>query len=377
MALFDELASGVPTVSAAEIERAFVSSHAAMAMALFVGPGIIAMVVEPIVFLLADRYPRAWFIRGGLTAMALASFASGLAPGPFALAAATSVLWLAIGASSSLAQATLMDRDPDNRAKTLARWTLLGLIGDLCAPAILAAMSIAGLSWREGYMIVGGLVGVWAIVAWLTPIDARASSEPDEPKRGLLATLRDALRDRTLIVWLFGLALCDLLDEILVVFTTIHVREALGGGPLAQSAIVATLIASGVLGLVVLERLLKTHDESRLLVAFSAACAVAVGAWIAAPNLVASLVLVIPVGATATVLYPLVASRVYSQRPEESGAVLAASHLFTPLGLALPFLIGALADRAGTYVALAVLVTQPIGLIVLTLATRRDALEKK
>ena len=363
------------SVAAPDIERAFATSHAMFAMFVFVGPGLVALVIEPLIFLAADRYPRAWFIRGGLTAMSIASFASGLAPGPFALAAATSVLWLAIGASSSLAQATLMDRDPANRARTLARWTLLGLIGDLCAPAVLAAMSIAGLTWREGYMIVGGIVGVWAIVAWLTPIDAPVIEEQtDEPKLGLLATLRDALRDRTLIVWLFGLALCDLLDEILVVFTTIHVRDALGGGQLAQSAIVATLIASGAIGLVILERLLKTHDESRLLVAFSAACAVALGAWIAAPNLAASLVLVIPVGATATVLYPLVASRVYAQRPEESGAVLAASHLFTPLGLALPFLIGALADRAGTYVALAVLVVQPIGLIVLTrtTATRRS-----
>ncbi len=374
--MFDELASGVSSVAAPDIERAFETSHAMFAMFVFVGPGIVALVIEPLIFLAADRYPRAWFIRGGLTAMSLASFASGLAPGPFALAAATSVLWLAIGASSSLAQATLMDRDPDNRAKTLARWTLLGLIGDLCAPAILAVMAIAGLTWREGYMSVGALVGVWAIVAWLTPIDTpRETEESEEPTRGLLATLRDVLRDRTLVVWLFGLALCDLLDEILVVFATIHVRDGLGGGQLWQSAIVATLIASGAIGLVVLERLLKKHDESRLLVAFSAACAVAVGAWIAAPNLVASLVLVIPVGATATVLYPLVASRVFAQRPEESGAVLAASHLFTPLGLALPFLIGALADHAGTYAALAVLVAQPVGLIVLVKVTAARKLD--
>jgi hypothetical protein len=42
--------------------------------------------------------------------------------------------------------------------------------------------------------------------------------------------------------------------------------------------------------------------------------------------------------------------------------VLAASHLFTPLGLALPFVLGVIADAAGIEIALAVLVIQPIAL---------------
>ena len=46
-------------------------------------------------------------------------------------------------------------------------------------------------------------------------------------------------------------------------------------------------------------------------------------------------------------------------------SVLAASHLFTPLGLALPWLVGALADAAGTTAALAVLAIQPLGLLLL------------
>jgi hypothetical protein len=51
--------------------------------------------------------------------------------------------------------------------------------------------------------------------------------------------------------------------------------------------------------------------------------------------------------------------------------VLAASHLFTPLGLALPFLIGVVADRAGMPVALALLLVQPLGLALLAAVSRR------
>ena len=51
--------------------------------------------------------------------------------------------------------------------------------------------------------------------------------------------------------------------------------------------------------------------------------------------------------------------------------MLAAGHLFTPLSLALPVLVGSVADHAGTTAALALLVAQPLGLVVLVAATRR------
>lgn len=341
---------------------------------LFVGPGIVALCIEPIIFLLADRYPRAWFIRGGLTALAIATVCAGLAPGPIALACAISVCWIATGAASSLAQATLIDRAPEHRAKTMARWTLLSLVGDLCTPALLAGLAALGLGWRAGYVIVGIALGGWAVVTWIVPIPHTAGGDDDEettePKLGLLAALRAALRDRVLVLWLFGVALCDLLDEIFVVFATLHVKGVLGGDTFAQSAVVATSMASGAIGLVLLEKLLAKHDERTLLVAFGGACACAFAAWICAPNVWSSIVLVIPVGATATPLYPLVAAQAFARRPESSGAVLAASHLFTPLGLALPFAIGALADHAGTYVALAALIVQPIGLVLLAIAMK-------
>ncbi len=344
---------------------------------LFVGPGIVALCIEPIVFLLADRHPRAWFVRGGLTVLAVATIAAGLAPGPLTLSCAISVMWVAIGSASSLAQATLVDRAPDQHAKTMARWTLLALIGDLCAPALLAGLGMLGLGWRQAFFAVGGLLGGWAVVTWIVPIPQVASADdgPDEPKLGLFAALGEALRDRTLMMWLFGLALCDLLDEILVVFATIHVRDALGGGTLAQSAVVGVCVGSGAIGLIVLEKLLANHDETTLLVGFGAGCAIAFAAWVCAPNVRTSIALVIPVGATATPLYPLVAAQAFAQRPEQSGAVLAASHLFTPLALALPFAIGVIADHAGTYVALGVLIVQPLGLMALAVRARARRVE--
>jgi MFS family permease len=230
----------VPGVAAVDLEHAFAASHATLTLAIFLGPGVIALVVEPVLFLLADRYPRRWFVHGGLAAMALGAGLAALARGPVTLALALSIVWCATGTATAIAQAILVDASPDTRGRTLARWSLFSLAGDLAAPALLAVLALAGATWRAAFVIVGAL-----LVGWLALIirerpgqPATATAQPPtghpEPstfaagRSSLIATLREALSDRLLIAWLFGMTLCDLLDEILVVFSTIHMRLDLG-----------------------------------------------------------------------------------------------------------------------------------------------------
>ncbi|MDX2093977.1 MAG: MFS transporter [Kofleriaceae bacterium] len=372
-AFIDEAASGIPTINTTAIEQSFATSHAEIALVLFVLPGVFAMIVEPVVFLYADRYPRAWFIRGGATVLAASAFAAALAPNPVVLSVAVSFAWVATGASVALAQATLVDRTPDQRGRTMARWTLLSSLGDFAGPIIVGGLALVGLGWRASYLVIGAALAVWAAITWATPFtDARGAGDDDEEAPGVLAALRDALHDRVLVAWLFGIALCDLLDEILVVFATIHVREHFGAGTLVQSAVVGAGMVGSTLGLVWLERLLGRHGETKLLVWFGSACAVAFVAWIVAPTAWASVVLMVPVGVFASPLYPLAAAQAFARRPEQSGTVLAAGHLFTPLGLALPWLVGLIADHAGTFVALGLLILQPLGLVALVAFTRSD-----
>jgi MFS family permease len=367
----------VPIVGAPDIERSLGAAHATLALVMFVVPGVFALVVEPLLFLLADRYPRRWFIRGGVGAMALGSFGAAVAPGPVTLSLAFCLMWCATGVATGLAQATLVDASPDARGRTLARWTLWSLGGDLMAPALLAGLAIVGGTWRVAFVIVGGLLALTCIQLLVTPLDdVRGDHEDEEDsatKRGLFATLRDVMTDKLLLAWVFGCALCDLLDEILVVFASLHLRAELGASAVWQSAVVGAFMVGGAIGLVALDRLLRVRTERWLLVAACVATIVSFVAWLAAPSLVLSLVLAVPVGIASTPLYPLAAAQAYAARPEQSGAVLAASQLFMPMGLALPWLIGLVADAAGTYVALALLVAQPAGLIALTWRTARRA----
>ncbi len=334
---------------------------------MFVVPGVLALIVEPLLFLLADRYPRRWFIRGGVAAMAAASLGAAMSRGPVTLTLAIGLLWIATGSASALAQATLVDARPDARASVLARWTLSSSIGDFVAPILFAALAALGLSWRSAFAIVGALLALWCALLCIVPI-ADGKNDDDE-EAGLYASLRDALTDRVLVAWLFGTALCDLLDEILLVFASLRLRVELGAGPFWQTAVAAAFMVGSTVGLVVLERLLRLRNERYLLVAASVGTLVCYVPWLVAPTPLASVVLAVPVGLCAAPLYPLAAAQAYARRPNASGSVLAASHLFTPLGLALPWLIGALADAAGTTAALATLALQPLGLLVLVALT--------
>ncbi len=367
--MIDELASGIPYGSAAQIERAFGLSYTATAIVMFVVPGAIAMIVEPFIFLLADRYPRALFLRVGVTAMALSLAAVALAPNVVVLAIAITVFWISNGAAVPLAQATLVDRNPDARGRTMARWTLLSTVGDFFVPFVVGGVALAGHGWRVAHVVVAIAIGLFALSLWrmdMPPAFATASDD-DEESPGLLATLRDALKDRVLVAWLFGVALCDLLDEILVVFATIHMRDQLGGGIEWQSAMILAMTIGGGLGLVALDRLLAKRSERDALLLSASACALSFVAWILAPTLWLSVALMGLVGMFAAPLYPLAAAQAYARRPEASGSVLAAQSLFSPMGLALPFLVGFIADQAGTYVALLVLIAQPLGLIALVM----------
>src|SRR5262245_891647 len=172
------------------------------------------MAIEPALFLLADRYPRRWFVCGGLAAMAVAAGMAAAAPTPILLAIALAVAYIGSGQGVALAQATLIDCYPDARERIMARWTLLGTAGDFLAPALMALLAALSLGWRTGYAIVGVATALiaWRLLRAEFPPPARSGDEDDDSP-GLIASFVLALRNRRLMFWLFGAALCNLMDE--------------------------------------------------------------------------------------------------------------------------------------------------------------------
>src|SRR6185295_4961724 len=112
------------------------------------------------------------------------------------------------------------------------------------------------------------------------PLPAVTESDDDD---GAKRSLRDLLRNRALIAWEAATALCCLLDEILVVLATLHLRDDVGLGAGARAASLAAFVIGGVVGLAATDRLLPRVQPLKMLVITAGACAALFASWVMAP----------------------------------------------------------------------------------------------
>jgi fucose permease len=119
----------------------------------------------------------------------------------------------------------------------------------------------------------------------------------------------------------------------------------------------------GFAGLLILHRLLLTVAPGRLLLALCLGAMLALVAWLAAGSLALAVLALGVLGACAATHYPLAQAAAYRALPGEPSSVAALGQLFGPLDLAIPVVLGLLADRYGSTVALLGLLVQPLGLL--------------
>jgi MFS family permease len=378
----------VPVVGAPSIQREFGVSYLETAGALLLGPFLLSFAIEPPLLLLADRHPRRWFIAGGLFGMAIAAFVAALAPTALVLWAAMGISAVA-GGVAAIAQGALVDAHPGQRERMMTRWVMAGTAGDLAAPLLIAGLAALSIGWRGTYALVGGMVAIWGLALARAPVPppvgagnaADAGTAVDaldggERHPGVRATLRGALVNRRLFVWLLASWLCGFLDEILVVFGSLYLRDELAAGVSERSAVLSAFVVGSAAGLAATDRLLARVSPHRLLLAASIGCAICFVLWMAAPWLWLSALLMAAVGATASPLYPIAAAQAYAALPGRSGAVQAAGHLFTPLDVVVPLILGWIADRHGAGAALVVLLAQPVGIAIIAALAPRSGSEK-
>jgi MFS family permease len=364
--LLDELYSGFFSVGSAAIQQSLSVSNQGLIWALLLAPGLVSIAVEPVIFLLADRWPRRPFVAGGLAVMGVASVACALAPTPLVFTIAVSCSFVANSCGVELAQATLADAHADDRARAMARWTFAGAIGDVAAPVLVTVLALLGFGWRAGFLVMSVVLVLWAVMLARAPFPPPiAASGDDAPEPSLWAALRTAVANRRLLGWLLATSMCDFLDEILVVLAAVHMREHMGAGAVERGVIVGAYVVGSLAGLAALERALVRFAAHHIIVASAAACAALFTLWLVVPWLWLSAVVLALVGVTAAPLYPLTMAQSYAALPGRSGAVHAAARVLTPLSLGAPWLLAWIADHAGTGAALATILVGPITIAVL------------
>lgn len=356
----DELASGV-FAAVPDIEADMDLSHAGAMAVVFGVPGAVALVVEPALLVFADAHPalRQRLVVVGLLGMALALVGAAFAPGPVALAAALGLAFVANGLGVNLAQATMVEAAGDASPRWLTRWVAAGTLGDLAGPLALAAAAVLGVGWRGALLGMAALLAAHALV-----LATGAFPEPDDDDDDAArAPLREVLSRPAVWGWVAAVGLCGLLDETFVALASAWLAARFGASLALRGLILGGATAGGIAGLAGLDRALAAgQSPRRLLAGFSAATLLVLGAWMSAPDLFTSTVLLVLLEGVVAPLYPLAQAEAFRALPGRAPLIEAMQGLLSPLDWALPVVLGAVADRWGLPWAFAALALQPVGL---------------
>jgi fucose permease len=214
-------------------------------------------------------------------------------------------------------------------------------------------------------LVVAALVAAEAAAVLRAP--ATEAAGYDEPADAP-SSLRAALRNKTLVLWLAGTTFCALLDEVFVAFAALHLRRDLGASDGAAAFALTAWAIGAAVGLFATDLALRRAHPRSILVGSSMACMLACAAWLRTGSPTLASVGVFLVGVTTAPLYPIAKAQVFAACPRRPALVGAAAQLFAPAEIAMPLLLGLLADYAGLRATLASLMLQPLALLVLAVA---------
>jgi FSR family fosmidomycin resistance protein-like MFS transporter len=318
-------------------------------------PGLFGSALDPFIGLAGNTRRRATLIFAGGLAFVVSTTLSAFAVGFWTLLVALLIGNPAVGAFVSLAQATLMDRDPQERDRNMARWTLAGSIGYVVGPVLIALGVAVGLGWRG---ILLGL-GVCALPLALTARGVEAPRAEARPRPFLLA-----LRDRQVLCWLALLEASDLLGDILHGFLALYFVDVAHTGPVEAALAVAVWTGAGLVGDAGLLWVLRRVSGLRYL-RWSALAALALyPVFLAVPFLPVKLVLLALLGLLNAGWYALPKAGLYSALPGESGTAVAVAGVGGLAGACVPAALGFLAEAVGLGPTMWLLLIAPAALLV-------------
>jgi FSR family fosmidomycin resistance protein-like MFS transporter len=268
----------------------------------------------------------------------------------------------ATGAFVSLAQATLMDADPRQRARNMARWTLAGSFGYVGGPLLLAAAVYLGAGWR-------GAIAVLAVAALPLAFAALRFPSPLHEKGPTLGrAVREALaavRRREVLRLLLLLEASDLLLDVFHGFLALYLVYGAGESRTIGALGVGVWTGAELAGNWVLLYVLRRTNGGLVLRATALASLGAYPAFLLVPNAVPKLALLGVLGLLTASWYPVGKAWLYDALPDRSGAAVAVGGLGGIAGAFVPLLLGLLAGAAGIAAMMWVLLLAPMALLAL------------
>jgi MFS transporter, FSR family, fosmidomycin resistance protein len=251
---------------------------------------------------------------------------------------------------------------PADAERTLSRWALYQSIGDLAAPLLLAALALLGSGWRAAFVVAAAVAIAQALLVRAGPRlpqpAAPVHEETDEPARGGL---------RAAILWCGAGVLCTLMDEALVSFGALHL-EALGATAVQRGIALGAATLGAIGALAVVERVPTRLGGMRLLLVASGGCAAVFAGCLVTSSLPICAALLALTFALAAPLHPVTSAQAFAALPGRSTVVNIVNSTLATVELAVPLLLGAIADRFGVRAALAAMILEPLALFAVAAA---------
>jgi predicted MFS family arabinose efflux permease len=319
----------------------------------------------------ADRFSRRAIAAAGAFGFAasLAAFAVG---GSFGvLAGAALVMGAASTAMVDAAEVALVDLAGEDLRRCLARSNLLGAVGDLLGPAVVAAVSLSGLSWRAAFAVGAAMLGLYGLALAASPLPppltVAPGDEPIGPRSPLLAVLGDPS------VWILGAIglLLAPFDEPLAGFMIALLEKDRGASAGVATAVALVGLSGGLVAYTLLAHRLERFGDGRIL--FASTGAMTLGAVLIA---VVPVVPVVAISAFVTSIglnlgWLALQHRSLTLRPGQVGTTMAVLGTIEFGGFLVPMGIGALADRFGLVTAVASYGTLGAALVAMSWWARR------
>jgi len=290
-----------------------------------------------------------------------------------ALTAAAGGFWLllaalvlgnpASGAFVSLAQASLMDAEPKQRVRNMARWTLAGSFGYVGGPVLLLAAVYLGVGWR-------GAIAALAVAALPLTFGALrlpgAAHESAPPLRRALREALAAVRRREVLRLLAILEAADLLLDGFHGFIALYLVYGSGQTASVAALGVGVWTGAGLVGDWLLLPLLRHMTGARVIRVTALMSLVAYPGFLLVPGVAPKLGLLAALGLLNSGWYAIPKAWLYEALPDRSGAAVAVGGLGGLAAAFVPLLLGLLAGSVGIATMMWVLLLAPLALLALT-----------
>jgi predicted MFS family arabinose efflux permease len=358
---FDETVAYLPYAAVESIRADVHLSYAQAGFLLFLYPGI-GLLTTPL-GVLVDRVNRRL-----LAALGGAGYGVGLCL--FALAGDFWALFIAVVVMGTLgdllvqaAEVSLVEVAGDNAEPALARANLLGAVGDLAGPLLLATALWTGLGWRAAFWAAGIAMVAYGLALATRPLP---KPMPHDDEQSALGSFLEVVRDRRVLVAGLLVAVIVAFDDIFVGFAMAYLITD-DMSPIVATVATGAGMAGGVAAAAWASRTTGRRVSLRM-------CALVLMAGVlllvSVPTAATAAVAMALVGAAVNLAWIILQARYMTLRPGQTGTTSAVAEAVSQLGVTTPLITGLIADQAGLSSAMWLYVLLALVFVVSTYRSR-------